>query len=268
MKTFVIGDLHGGMDGSMKYLNTKKWSEQKNLTKSDVLIQLGDFGYIWYDKSNKNYKEDKHYQEWFASRNYTTIIVPGNHDNWDIIENLDIIEKYNGKMRVLNTKKGNLYIAITGEVYTINNKKILTICGADSIDKSNRTVGIDWWEQESITNKDIDNTLENLKKSENETIDYICSHTMPESMIEQFIYRNTQNSARFNDGTAKFLEHIWTNHDIKYGVHCGHFHMNYKHYRKTPHYNEYGKIVWSQDVDNNYVHCHYKDIPHELDDVL
>lgn len=265
-KVFVVGDLHGGQDGEMKYLNTSKWPEQKNLTKEDVLVQLGDFGYLWYHDTHKRYKEDQYWQEWFASRNYTTLIVLGNHENWDIYNELPITEKWNGLVKVLETKKGPLYFAITGEVYLINDKRILCVPHASSIDKMNRTHGESWWKQEDINTQEIEHTLDNLLKPENETIDYILSHTMPDSMIEQFLHMTIQNAGKFNDPTAKFLEHIWSEHDIRYGVHCGHFHQDRKYFRKTPHVNEHGRTVWTPDIDNNYVHCHYKSIPYELDD--
>ena len=262
MSIYVVGDLHGGQDLSMKYLNTKKWKEQKELTKYDTLVQLGDFGYIWYNKEHKGYKNDKHWQEWFASRNYTTLIIPGNHENFDLIEELPIIDKWNGKVRELVTSKGSLYLAMSGEIYTIDGYTILTICGATSTDKEYRVEGESWWQQESITQDEIDYTLDNLEK--HETIDYVFSHTMPKSMIEQFLHYNMHTSTKFHCSTANFLEHIWTNVDIRYGLHCGHFHMNQCAYRKTPHRNEHGRIVWTPDIDNNFVYCHYKSVPYEI----
>jgi hypothetical protein len=263
---YTVADLHGNQAGEMKYMNSSKWPEQKTLTKEDVLIQLGDFGYIWYNKNHKNYSEDKHWLEWFAARNYTLLIVPGNHDNYDIIDALPIIEKWGGKVHELQTSKGSIYVAVTGEVYTIDNKKILCIPHASSTDKQNRTNGESWWERETINNTEIENTLNNLEKPENETIDYIMSHTMPSSMIGQFIHMTIDNSGRFSDPTADFLEHIWNNHDIRYGVFCGHFHTNQREFRKTPHVNEHGRTVWTPDIDNNFVQCQYKRVPTLLED--
>jgi len=263
-KLYVVGDIHSNANNERKQLNTKNWPEQKELTKDDILIQLRDFGDIWYHKEHKYYKQDRYWQEWWASRNYTLLVVPGNHENWDIIESLPIETKFNAKVRVLNTEKGPIYLAITGEIYTINNFKILTICGAKSTDALYRTEGISWWRQETITQKDIDNTLDNLETYE--TIDYIFSHTMPQSMIEQFIHYNENTKDKFKDPTAEFLEHLWNTIDIKYGIHCGHFHTNQKHYRKTPFRNKLGKIVFSPDIDNNYVQCHYNKEPYLIED--
>ena len=54
-------------------LNTKKWPEQKNLTKDDVLIQLGDFGFLWHKKNSKGEREDLYWQNWFAKKKYTLL---------------------------------------------------------------------------------------------------------------------------------------------------------------------------------------------------
>ena len=45
-KNFVCGDIHVPWD--IKKLNTKMWPDGKDLTKEDILFQLGDFGGLWY----------------------------------------------------------------------------------------------------------------------------------------------------------------------------------------------------------------------------
>ena len=44
---FVCGDTHGMTKDTQK-LNSENFPEQKELTKDDVLIQLGDFGWVWF----------------------------------------------------------------------------------------------------------------------------------------------------------------------------------------------------------------------------
>ena len=58
----------------------------------------------------------------------------------------------------------SVFYAIRGEIYEINGKNILTLGGADSIDKHLRIKDVDWWEQESITQKDFNNALNNLER--------------------------------------------------------------------------------------------------------
>lgn len=46
-KLFVCGDTHGMTKDTQK-LNSDNFPEQKKLTKEDLLIQLGDFGWVWF----------------------------------------------------------------------------------------------------------------------------------------------------------------------------------------------------------------------------
>ena len=66
-RIFYTGDIHNTID--VKTLNTKNFPEQKELTKDDYLICLGDFGFPWkYSMDKKISDEDKHWLEWFATR--------------------------------------------------------------------------------------------------------------------------------------------------------------------------------------------------------
>ena len=119
-KIFVCGDTHG-MPRDIKKLNTTHFPEQKNLTKEDVLIQLGDFGWVWYPIGSN--KEQEYWLDWIASRNYTLAVVLGNHENYDVIEKLPIEEKWGDTVKVLQREKGSIYFLKRGGVYSINGKK-------------------------------------------------------------------------------------------------------------------------------------------------
>lgn len=246
-KLYVVGDLHANAEGERTLLNSKNWPEQKNLDKSDVLIQLGDFGDIWYNKEHKKYKEDKYWQNWWSSRNYSLLVIDGNHDNHDIIQSLPIIDKFDGKVYELETDNGNIYIAKRGEIYNINNKKIFTMGGALSIDKEHRKLGIDYWDKEIPNYKDIENALNNLDKY-NWNVDYIMTHTMPDFMISEFIHETKYNQDKFKDLTAILLSEIYNKLEFK-EWYCGHFHTNLK--------------VKFPDSDN-FIQCLYKTKPQEI----
>ena len=47
----ATGDIHG----SPRRLNTKNFPIQRELTKSDYVIILGDFGLIWDNSQEENY---------------------------------------------------------------------------------------------------------------------------------------------------------------------------------------------------------------------
>ena len=92
MSIFVTGDTHGGrsygrfsFDGFMHRLNVDSFPEQRELTKDDYVIICGDFGGVWDTdrKSSAESAEEKYALDWLEQRSFTTLFVPGNHENYD-----------------------------------------------------------------------------------------------------------------------------------------------------------------------------------------
>lgn len=264
MSIWVVGDLHSNAMGERKHCNSAKWPEQKNLTKDDVLVQLGDFGDVWYNPENSRYKEDQYWQAWWASRNYSLLVVDGNHENHDMIDALPEMKKWEGTVKVLKTsgnkfEAGEIYFAKRGEIYIIDGQKVFCMGGAASTDKEHRTQGVSWWPQEVPSYKQMDYAQGNLEKHDN-IVDIVLTHTIPQQMIQYFIHETIQNSAKFKDPTAEFLGFLWDNIDFKQW-HSGHFHLNLREYRRIPFHNEYGRLTEGPDVDSNWCECHYHTPP-------
>jgi hypothetical protein len=260
-RLFTCGDTHGSKSDTSK-ISSRSWPEQKELTKDDVLFQLGDFGWVWYPLFSD--KEQEYNLDLLADRKYTLAVIPGNHENYDEIFNLPIEEKWGGKVRVLYrnatrppllkdetlTKNrfnpGVIYFLERGEVYTINDKKIFVFGGALSTDKANRNVGIDWWEQEVATYAETDYAIGNLEKH-NWKVDYILSHTCPASIIGEFIHSTSYTADKFKDPTAIFFDHVYKN--ISFSEwHFGHLHSD---------------LRLNFGLDGIF-HCHYLNPPTEL----
>ena len=179
-RIFVCGDIHH--DHDIAKIQPQNFTIQKDLTKDDVLIVAGDWGGIWYyDYRNENLLE------WWESRNFTTLVVDGNHENHTLISKLPTIERFGGKVRRVSE---SVFIAKRGEIYTINGKKILTLGGAESLDKACRVEGYSWWKDEEITKKDISCAFHNLKKYDF-SIDYIISHTGGSEICRQLDFTPT-----------------------------------------------------------------------------
>ena len=92
MAIFVTGDTHGAdslglhsVDGFMPRLNTKNFPQQAGLTKDDYVVICGDFGGVWKAsrKNTKEPEEEKYALDWLESKPFTTLFVPGNHENYD-----------------------------------------------------------------------------------------------------------------------------------------------------------------------------------------
>ena len=93
MSIFVTGDTHGaekyGADGYLRRFNTDSFHEQKELGKEDFAVICGDFGGIWDTKQICEQRKvvesrsEKYGLDWLEEKSFTTLFVPGNHENYD-----------------------------------------------------------------------------------------------------------------------------------------------------------------------------------------
>ena len=153
----LIGDLHGKYE---RYHRIIRQTEKHPYT-----LQIGDFGFK-YD-SLKNVDSTKH------------LILPGNHDNYDICYN---------------------YSHFMGDYgYTsLNRVEFFYYRGAYSIDKQYRTVGIDWWENEQVSIDQFMKARELYRIIKPKiVITHDCPQNIASMMLEpgQRVYENTTSWA-------------------------------------------------------------------------
>ena len=89
---YVTGDTHANID--IAKLNTTRFPQQKELTKNDFVIICGDFGLCW-DGSHR----EMWWQDWLTAKNFTTLWIDGNHENFDMLYQFPLIDKFGGKVR-------------------------------------------------------------------------------------------------------------------------------------------------------------------------
>ena len=126
-KTLVVGDIHG----NFRYI----WSKIKRIEYADIIF-AGDVGL--------GFSKDVYYQEIFSfwdkklqELNSKVYFMRGNHDNpsfWT--------EK---RLDFPNVKLLQDY-----DTLQLGDKKILILGGAISIDRTGRTEGLDYWEDEGF----------------------------------------------------------------------------------------------------------------------
>jgi DNA repair exonuclease SbcCD nuclease subunit len=176
---FVTGDTHGEID--IKKLNSRKFPEQKNLTKSDFVIIAGEFGLVWDDS-----KECKYWLKWLSEKNFTTFFIDGNHENFNLLNSYAAENWNGGKVHKINESIIHL---MRGQVFSIDNLKFFTFGGAKSSDKKYRTENVSWWKEEMPSKEEYGEGIANLNTN-GWVVDYIFSHTCPveiqKILIEKF----------------------------------------------------------------------------------
>ena len=213
---FITGDTHGS---EFSKLNTKNFKIQKELTKDDYVIITGDFGLVW-DNSN----QEKYWLKWLEAKPFTILFVDGNHENFDLLNDYEIEYWHGGKVHKI---RENIIHLIRGQIYEIDNEKILTFGGAETVDKERRKEGKTWWKEEIPSEEEFNEAIANLK---NNNIDYIISHTCDSFTLKVL---NSAFPYKLNAGTVNFyLDEIKRISNYK-KWYFGHFHedieINNKH---------------------------------------
>lgn len=189
MSIFVTGDTHGHID--INKLNVKNFPEQKDMTKDDYLIICGDFGLVW-----NNSEQEKHLRKILNNRNFTTLVVDGNHENFDMLNNLKEKEWNGGKVGII---EDNILHLKRGNIYDLQGFKVFAMGGATSIDKQSRQEGLTWWKEEEPSFEEINFALDNLKKHNNK-VDLIVTHTTSNRKMKElgFIKENNNLNQLFD----------------------------------------------------------------------
>lgn len=189
-KIFVTGDCHS----EFKKFNTENFPEQSNLTKEDYVIICGDFGGIWETAGES--KWEKYWLRWLEEKNFTTLFIDGNHENFDRL-NAYPMKMWHGGM-VHEIRPSVLHL-MRGQIYELAGKTIFTFGGASSHDVSGgildpedpnfaqkkkaaergwepyRIKHRSWWEEELPSAAEYAEALKNLE-NRNFEVDYILSH--------------------------------------------------------------------------------------------
>lgn len=227
-KIYLTGDIHGDVFNLWERLTRNEDEEQ--ITNNDLLFILGDMGFEFYSFYSKNRKlqlKDKETQEKVKSYNIqpTIICIQGNHD-------VPFKEMHGHRIRKFGAnmiESNGIYFCENGEVLSINNKTILVIGGAYSIDKQRRIAkNYPWFKNEELN---LDEMKSIYKKVKNKKFDYVLTHTCPYSEMPKENYAKFINQLESNNKTELFLEKV--KQKIKYNHwFCGHWHIN-KELEKT-----------------------------------
>lgn len=111
MSIFVTGDVHGVAEYGASRFSSRAWPLGRTLTRDDVVIVAGDFGFIWSGSNT-----DKYWLDWFESKPWTTCFVDGNHENHRLLAGLPMRE-WNGGL--VHKARPHVLHLMRGEVFDI-----------------------------------------------------------------------------------------------------------------------------------------------------
>jgi len=165
-----------------------KYQNYLNIVKNnEYTVQLGDYGFKY--ESLKDIDHNNH------------LIIGGNHDNYDKVNSVPN------------------YLGDYGYTVNFNGLNFFYYRGAYSIDRQDRTIGINWWEQEQVT---IDQFMKARELYREIRPDIFLSHDCPDFMVRDYIgpyarvYENITNWA---------LGELYKIHQPKLWIH-GHYHQS------------------------------------------
>ncbi len=205
---YITGDTHIPVD--ITKLNSKRFPAQKNLSKDDFLIICGDFGGVW-----NNDNEEIYWRKWLEQKNFTTLFIDGNHENFNLLNEFEIVDFANGKAHKISN---GMYHLMRGQIYEIDGKRIFTFGGASSHDKEYRTKDKNWWEEELPSDQELETAISNLE-SNGWIVDYIITHCAPSSVQEGISSNYSQ------DILTEFFEEIKNKTMFEKWI-FGHYHVD------------------------------------------
>lgn len=228
---YITGDTHADFN---RFLNDK-FLIQTEMNKDDYVIVFGDFGGVWtFEKENI---QEKYWLDYLNEKNFTTLFVDGNHENFTRLYNYPVEEWHGGKVHKIRDSVLHL---MRGEIFDIDNKKFFAFGGAKSHDIQEGILNLDeeekiynyrkrgeyfrirdfsWWDLELPTEEEMQNGINNLEKV-NYKVNYIISHCCPTS-VQAII----SGGSFKKDNLTDYLQEISEKCEFKKWF-FGHYHDN------------------------------------------
>jgi len=164
MKLLVAGDTHGQMDHLHKLC---KWAQRNGV---DTIVQVGDWGYLWPGEEFRVGRATNVLKQYKLQM----FFLDGNHDFHPGLE--DLYGATHDADRFVPLSENITYLP-RGFTWDWDGVRFMSMGGAVSIDKEERTEWVDWWPQESITDADVNRACQKGR------VDILLSHDVPQLPI-------------------------------------------------------------------------------------
>lgn len=202
---YITGDTHGYYDEFMSRIAPLK------LTKDDIIIVTGDFGFVWGDPLHNVMLKN------LSKMEFNIAFVDGNHENFSFLYMHPEEEWCGGRVHRIEQ---NIFHLMRGEIFNIQGSTFFTFGGAHSTDKYMRRKNISWWEQELPNSDEYRNANKNLKRV-GYKVDYVLTHTIP----DRFIYELGHAPDAHDRELTGYLAYLYDKLEFKKWF-AGHWHVN------------------------------------------
>ena len=233
---YVTGDTHG----EVWRFDERFFPDQKDMTRDDVVVILGDFGCVWDKYSIEGIQR----LDYLEGKPFTICFVDGNHENFDRLYNeFEVVDFCGGKAHKI---RENVYHLMRGYVFDFDGQKFFAFGGASSHDiqdgildrkdfksdgdfldewsnmivqgKMFRVNHFSWWKQELPSQEEMDRGEKNLE-AVNYKVDFVITHCLPQTIASELGYFGKDIITEYFD---KLL-----NKGLEFKKwYCGHYHKS------------------------------------------
>jgi DNA repair exonuclease SbcCD nuclease subunit len=208
---YLTGDTHIPIDISK--LNTTNFPEQKEMTKDDYVIVLGDFGLIW---KNEQDNEEKYWTKWLNDKPFTTFFLDGNHENHNRLNSYPVSKLCGGSVHKISD---SIFHLMRNNMFTIEGKNFYVVGGARSTDKAYRKENVSWWSSELPTNKECLEIVD-FVDANGYKVDYVLTHCFPS------FYQRLLADWFERDDLTNVFDIVDEKTPNKICWYCGHYHLD------------------------------------------
>ncbi len=207
---YVISDTHGD-------LARFRAPALRRLRRGDTLIVLGDFGFVWDDSP-----AERRALRWLGRRRYQLLFLDGSHENFDLLAAYPQVELGGAPAWQLGRR---LYRLQRGALYTIEDRTLLVLGGAESLDREARQEGVTWWPQELPTAEDFARCDAALQSCGGQ-VDFILTHDGPTRLL-RFLKMNRDSVLYEENALEVYLDGLMEK--ARYRLWCfGRYHLDQK----------------------------------------
>lgn len=181
MRVLVVGDLHGDLECVRNDVIPVALAR-----KCDVIMQLGDFGFVWDNSLERSYRKLWSLSELLHAHGLTLHFLPGNHENHSVLRQL--------AAGVPHSAEGHAELAphiyYTGRMarWEWNGTRIAAVGGAASIDRKFREIGVSWWPEEMLTDAEVQDA------SRLGAVDVLFTHDAPTCLPFTYLVEDEQSA--------------------------------------------------------------------------